>query len=232
MICFCERKLENHFELHFVTYIRFFFGHCFVTFSYKVVPSFFEHCHVTFPYKDPVSFFGTFVEKLIVSCFSDSFIQKTTQQSKISCLVTSDSQLSNYSRNSLFTLQKKYEKNIVSKEYCIASHDDKMCFLPNCRHHIILIGNIEELLQKLDAFCFNYQHVVWLYALFKYRFIDKIVVKRRVDKFLLMCRGQFFSTSKTKERTEKPGSSKNESWGRKYKKTLVELLPNNQVDAN
>ena len=52
-----------------------------------------------------------------------------------------------------------------------------MCFLPKCRYHIILIGNIKELLQKLDAFCFNYQHVDFLYTLFKYRFNGKIVIK-------------------------------------------------------
>ena len=52
-----------------------------------------------------------------------------------------------------------------------------MCFQPNCRYHIILIGNIKELLQKLDAFCFNYQHVDCLYTLFKYRFNGKIVIK-------------------------------------------------------
>ena len=52
-----------------------------------------------------------------------------------------------------------------------------MCFLPNCRYHIILTGNIKELLQKLDIFCFNYQHVDCLYTLFKYRFIGKIVIK-------------------------------------------------------
>ena len=65
----------------------------------------------------------------------------------------------------------------MSKEYCIAGHDDKMCFLPNCRYHIILIGNIKELLQKLVAFCFNYQHVDCLYTFFKYRFNNKIVIK-------------------------------------------------------
>ena len=65
----------------------------------------------------------------------------------------------------------------MSKEYCIARHDDKMCFLPNCRYHITLIGNIKVLLQKLDAFCFNYQHVDCLYTLFKYRFSGKIVLK-------------------------------------------------------
>ena len=49
---------------------------------------------------------------------------------------------------------------------------------------ILLIGNIKELLQKLDAFCFNYQHVDCLYTLFNYRFGGKIVVKS----------GQFFDT--------------------------------------
>ena len=52
-----------------------------------------------------------------------------------------------------------------------------MCFLPNCRYHIILKGNIKVLLQKLDAFCFNYQHVDCLYTLFMFRFNGKIVVK-------------------------------------------------------
>ena len=84
----------------------------------------------------------------------------------------------NYSKNRLFISADTYEEFIVSKEYCIAGHDDKMCFLPNCRYHIILIGNIKELLQKLDAFCFNYQHVDCLYTLFKYRFNGKIVIKK------------------------------------------------------
>ena len=52
-----------------------------------------------------------------------------------------------------------------------------MCFLPNCRYHINLIGNIKELLQKLDSFCFNYQHLDCLYKLFKYCFNGKSVIK-------------------------------------------------------
>ena len=70
-------------------------------------------------------------------------------------------------KNSLFISANTYAKYIVSKEYCIAGHNDKMCFLPNCRYHIILIGNVKELPQKLDAFCFNYQHVDCLYTLSK-----------------------------------------------------------------
>ena len=65
----------------------------------------------------------------------------------------------------------------MSKEYCIARHDDKMCFLPKCRYSIILIGNFKELLQKLNTFWFNYQHVDCLYTFFKYRLSCIIVVK-------------------------------------------------------
>ena len=57
-----------------------------------------------------------------------------------------------------------------------------MCFLSNRRYHFIPIGNIKELLQKLDAFCFNYQHVDCLCTLFEYRFSSKIDVNS----------GQFF----------------------------------------
>ena len=39
-----------------------------------------------------LSFSGGIVQKVIVSCFSDSFVQKTTQQSYDSCNVTIDSQ--------------------------------------------------------------------------------------------------------------------------------------------
>ena len=83
----------------------------------------------------------------------------------------------NYSKNSLFILANTYEKYTVRKEYCIARHDDQMCFLPNCRYHIVLLGNNKNLLQNVDAFCFNYQHVDCLYTLFKYRFSGKIVIK-------------------------------------------------------
>ena len=64
----------------------------------------------------------------------------------------------NHSKNSVFISANTYGKHIVSNEYCIARDDDKMCSLPNCRHQILLIDDIKELLQKLDQFCFNCQH--------------------------------------------------------------------------
>ena len=41
----------------------------------------------------------------------------------------------------------------------------------------MLKGDIKELLQKLDAFCFNNKHVVCSYTPFKYQFSGKIDVK-------------------------------------------------------
>ena len=85
--------------------------------------------------------------------------------------------ITNFLKNNLFISANTYEKNIVSKEYCIGRHDDKICFLPNCIYHIILIGKFKDLLQKLHAFCLNNQHVDCLYTLFKYHFWGKIAVK-------------------------------------------------------
>ena len=70
-----------------------------------------------------------------------------------------------------------YEKYIVCKNYCIAHHNEMTCFLPACKHHIVILGNVQELLKKLDTFCFTYQHVDCLYTLFKYRFSGKVIAK-------------------------------------------------------
>ena len=65
----------------------------------------------------------------------------------------------------------------MGKEYCDAHHDDKMCFLPIRRYFLIVTRDVKDLLQKLDAFCFNSKHGGGLYTLFKYRVFGKIVVK-------------------------------------------------------
>ena len=127
----------------------------------------------------------------------------------------------NYSKNSIFFSANTYEKFIVSKEYCIAGHDDKMCFLPNCRYHIILIGNIKELLQKLDAFCFNYQHqhVDCLYTLFKNRFNGKIVIKSGQLFDYLQRAVHFNQQNRGVERM--PSIAKKRLLRKKYKKHLL-----------
>ena len=81
------------------------------------------------------------------------------------------------SEKSLFISANTYQKYIVCEDYCIAHHDNKTCFLPSCKYHILLLGNVEELLKKLDTFCFTYQQVDCLYTLFKYRFGGKVIAK-------------------------------------------------------
>ena len=125
----------------------------------------------------------------------------------------------NYSENSSFTSANTYEKNIVSEEYCIARHDNKLCFLPKCRYHIIIIVNIKELLQKLDAFCFNYQHVDCLYTLFKYHFSDKIVLKSGQLFHNLQRAVHFNQQNRGAERM--PSIAKKRLLRKKYKKHLL-----------
>ena len=80
-------------------------------------------------------------------------------------------------KKSLFISATSYGKYIVCRSYCIAHHNEKTCFLPACKYHIVLLGNVQELLKKLDTFCFAYQHVDCLYTLFKYRFSGKVIAK-------------------------------------------------------
>ena len=123
----------------------------------------------------------------------------------------------NYSTNSLFISENTYQKYIVKKEYCIARHDDKMCFLPKCRYHNLLKSNFKELLQKLHAFCFHDQHVDSLYTLFKYRFSGKIVVQS----------GQLFVKLQRSVHTNQQKTLED-----KLQKTFVEVLPEDQMEAN
>ena len=81
-----------------------------------------------------------------------------------------------YSRKMFNSFCKHVQKYIVCNDYCVAFHNDKTCFVSNCKIHIILLGNVEELLKKLDTFCFTYQHVDCLYTLLKYRFSGKVIV--------------------------------------------------------
>ena len=97
-------------------------------------------------------------------------------------------QLLCYNQSPAFTqkIQKKvssflqlHMKNtlFVCKDYCIAHHNEKMCFLTVCKYHIVPRGNVQELLKKLDTVCFTYQHVECLYTLFKYRVSGKVFAK-------------------------------------------------------
>ena len=81
------------------------------------------------------------------------------------------------SEKSLFISGTTYEECIVCKDYCIAHHNEKTCFLPAGKYHTVVLGKVQELPKNLDSFCFTNQHVDCLYTLFKYRFSGKVIAK-------------------------------------------------------
>ena len=80
-------------------------------------------------------------------------------------------------RKTVFISANTHQIYIVSENFSSAQNKDKVCFLPNCRYHLLLRGDIEELLQNVDGLGRKYQDVGWLYKILRYRFSDKIVVK-------------------------------------------------------
>ena len=80
-------------------------------------------------------------------------------------------------------------------------------------------GNIKALLQNLDAFCFNYQHVDCLYTIFKYRFIGKNVIKSGQVFDKLQSAVHFNQQNRGVERM--PSIAKKRLLRKKYKKHLL-----------
>ena len=122
------------------------------------------------------------------------------------------------SEKSLFISANTYEKYIVCKDYCIAHHNEKTCFLPACKYHIVLLGNVQELLKNLDTFCFTYQHVDCLYTLFKYRFSGKVIAQS-VQVFDNVQRAVDFN-HRNKGVDRMPSIAKKRLLRKKYKKNL------------
>ena len=79
--------------------------------------------------------------------------------------------------NSLFISVNTYEKYIVIKDYCFSHNNDKTWFFSRCIYHILLIGDNEEMLQKLDFFASHINSLKKIYTLFKYRFGVKFVAE-------------------------------------------------------
>ena len=165
--------------------------------------------------------------------FSDSFCQFLSQQKGASkegrmAAITLQTIPSFYAKISekVFISAKTYEKFIVCKDYCIAHHDDKTCRLPACKHHIILLGEIEELQHKLDTFCFTYQHVDCLYTLFKYRFSEKIIAKSG-NVFDNVQRAISFNQRK-RGLDKMPSIAKKRLLGKKFKQHFMSALQKNK----
>ena len=79
-------------------------------------------------FMDTLSSFGRFLQNVVVSCFSNSFVPN--QQSDGSCKVSNASCYTIYSRNSPFFSANTDKKYIVSRNFCIGRLNHKKCFLP------------------------------------------------------------------------------------------------------
>ena len=132
-----------------------------------------------FPLKEAPSFFGTLFQKqyYFVSQIQ-SFRNRLNNQMAAIMLPVIPSSYASYSKVHLFSFANRYEKCNLSKYYCMAQHDNKICLLTFCRYHNRLIGVIEKLMPNLDAFCSSTdQQVDCLYTSFKYHFSYKSALK-------------------------------------------------------
>ena len=110
----------------------------------------------------------------------------------------------------------------MSEDYSIAHHDEKMWFLTDCRYHILL-GDLEERLQKLDALCLTYQYVDCLYTLFNYRFTDEIVAQS--GQVFDNVQGAVHSNQRTKGVDRMPSIGKKGLLKKKYRKQSPSSFP-------
>ena len=135
------------------------------------------------------------------------------------------------SEKSLFISANTYENYIVCINYCIAHHDDKTCFLPSCKYHILLLGNVEELLKKLGTFCFTYQNVDCLYTLFKYRFSGKVFAKsgQVLDN---VQRAADFNKKKQGSGQNAEHCKEKEALEEKVQTAFIQLLSNDENNAD
>ena len=116
------------------------------------------------------------------------------------------------SGKSLFISATTYEKYIVCEDYCIAHHNAKTCFLPTCKYHILLLGNVQELLKKLDTLASLIN--TWTVCI-HFSSIDSVEkLLQRVDKRLITCNGQLTLITEKREWKECRALQKRDSWGK------------------
>ena len=117
----------------------------------------------------------------------------------------------------------------MCNNYCVAIHNDKTCFVSKCKFHNILLGNVEDLLKKLDTFCFTYQHVDCLYTLFKYRFSGKVIAKSR-QIFNNLQRA--VDSNHRKKRVDRLPSIAKKALAEKFQKAFIQLFSEDKDNAD
>ena len=119
------------------------------------------------------------------------------------------------SEKSLFISATTYENHIVCRDYCIAHHNDKTCFLPACNYHIVLLGNVQELLKSWIHFASPIN--TWTVSI-NYSSADSVErLLQRVDKCLITCNEQLTLITKTRGQTECRALQKRDSRGKSTK---------------
>ena len=92
-----------------------------------------------------------------------------------------------------------------------------------------MVGGIDELLQKLEAFCFTYHHLDCLYTLFKYRIKGKSEANIQ-QVFDNVQRAVYFNRRK-RGLNKMRSYAKKEHLEKKVQKVVFELLPKNKINA-
>ena len=150
------------------------------------------------------SFYGNHVtipSEVTILSFQIHFVQQNhnVQKAAVTMQIV-PSFYSVSSRKCVHFFANTYETYRVSKDYCVAQHEDSKCTVPNCKYHILRIAEKDkiELMQKLDTFCFTYQLVECLYTLFKFRF-DFLP---KMNKYLTILNEVYDSTNATRRLKE------------------------------
>ena len=112
----------------------------------------------------------------------------------------------------------------------IKNQDDKTCFLHACKNDSILHGNFEELLKKLDTFCFTYKQGDCLYTLFKYRFGRKVIVKSGQVFYIVQRAVDFNHRNKGVDRM--PSIAIKKLLRKKFKNAFIQPLSKDKNDAD
>ena len=74
---------------------------------------------------------------------------------------------------------KEIQNYFVSESHSIVQHKGNMYFLLKCRFHLVIPGDIEKLLQKMNAFCFTTHNLDCFYTVLNYCFSSKYVARSR-----------------------------------------------------
>ena len=89
-------------------------------------------------------FFGKLIQKKYYFAFRIHLFRKRLINQKAAVMIHGlPSFYANYSKTT-FVSADIYETIIASKDYCTAHHEDKMCFLLNCRYHILLMTEYQH----------------------------------------------------------------------------------------